>query len=164
MQHLIFKLEGGIVPKARPRGTAKGHHYLPKDYRQWKNSAIESLRSQFTGDTIFDPVRVKVLLSGKHNRQGDTDNVIGSILDALVQAKILVDDNMAHVVEIAIRLEHSKAEPTATIWIESGFVLTDEQYWRLSRDAEWVDQGAVRFDERCQHTPKETCWIKDVAF
>jgi Holliday junction resolvase RusA-like endonuclease len=89
---------------------------LPENYRQWKQSAIAHLRGQYSGDAPLDAADVVILLKGKHSRRGDLDNISGSILDALVQAEILRDDNLMVVRSLAARLEWDKSsEPCAIV-------------------------------------------------
>ncbi|MEO1391186.1 MAG: RusA family crossover junction endodeoxyribonuclease [Cyanobacteria bacterium J06634_6] len=109
-----FNLDGPIVPKARARTTANGT-YHPHRYNNWKKGAIADISSQYEGNPL-EYAEVTISLSGKHNRQGDADNVAGSILDALVQARVLVDDNMKRVPSLTIALDwQKKAEPKTVV-------------------------------------------------
>ena len=95
-----FQIDGEIVPKARPRVT-RGKAYLPQRYRNWKNQAISQLLSQ---RTIVDPLKkviIKIELYGK--LRGDLDNLSGAILDALVQAQIIVDDRISVLKELSVK-------------------------------------------------------------
>lgn len=98
---LIYHLNHRIVPKARPRLSASGRAFLPKNYRDWKTNAIECLRSQHLPPQPYQRVTIDVALFGNH--RGDLDNICGAILDALVQAEILQDDRLSVVTAIAIR-------------------------------------------------------------
>ena len=114
MSVYTFELIGPIVPKARARTTANGT-YHPHRYNEWKRGAIADISSQYRG-TPLERAEVTISLTGKHNRQGDADNVAGSILDALVQAKVLVDDNMKRVPSLTIALDwKKKAAPRAVV-------------------------------------------------
>ncbi len=114
MSVYTFELLGPIVPKARARTTANGT-YHPHRYNEWKRLAIADISSQYRG-TPLERAEVTISLTGKHNRQGDADNVAGSILDALVQAKVLVDDNMRRVPSLTIALDwKKKVEPKAVV-------------------------------------------------
>lgn len=119
MTRITFELAGAIVPKARARVTRNGT-FMPKSYQHWKSGAIVDFRLQFAALGQADPlegVGVDILLSGKHSRKGDLDNISGSILDALVQGGILRNDNLICVLALSIRLEYGKAEPTTQISI-----------------------------------------------
>ena len=122
MSVYTFSLNGPIVPKARPRVTKRGSH-LPENYREWKDAAIADIESQYQGEPL-EYAEVTISLTGKHNRQGDADNVAGSVLDALVQAKVLVDDNMKRVPSLTICLNwKKKAEPKAVVVLSTGRVV-----------------------------------------
>ncbi|MDV3349953.1 RusA family crossover junction endodeoxyribonuclease [Leptothoe sp. LEGE 181152] len=119
MSVYTFNLDGPIVPKARARTTANGT-YHPHRYNNWKKGAIASISNQYQGQPL-EYAEITISLSGKHNRQGDADNVAGSVLDALVQAKVLVDDNMKRVPSLAICLDwQKKAEPKAVVVLSTG--------------------------------------------
>lgn len=111
---LILKLEGAIVPKARPRVVDR-RAFMPQNYTDWKDRAIYSLRTQYIGEAIAVPVSLDVVLLGKHLRKCDADNVIGAIADALVQSEILADDNMLKIPSESIRLFYSKQAAIALI-------------------------------------------------
>lgn len=117
MSVYTFNLFGPIVPKARARTTENGS-YLPEGYSAWKANAILDIRQQYKGSPL-DYAEITISLTGQHNRQGDIDNVAGSILDALVQSKVLVDDNMKRVRSLAIALSWEKKEEPKTVIVIS---------------------------------------------
>lgn len=94
-----FKLDGKITPKARPR-LGGGRAYLPSNYRLWKNDAIAQLFAQKKGLQPISKCQIEIEIGGK--QRGDCDNIAGSILDALVQANILVDDRLSVVSKLTI--------------------------------------------------------------
>lgn len=113
---LLFKLEGKITPKARPR-LGGGRAYLPDNYRRWKNDAIAQLFSQRQGLDPISKCQIEIEIGGK--QIGDCDNIAGSILDALVQSNVLVDDRLSIVCRLTI--EHfPDRQPGAIIKINSG--------------------------------------------
>jgi Holliday junction resolvase RusA-like endonuclease len=117
---VIFELRGGIVPKARARVTRRGT-FMPKNYVTWKDSAIAELRLQSSHlrDRLpLEGVGIDITLSGKHSRRGDLDNISGAVLDALVQAQVLRNDNLVCVLALAVRLHYGKAEPITQITID----------------------------------------------
>jgi Holliday junction resolvase RusA-like endonuclease len=109
-------LEGDVVPKARPRVTENGT-YLPENYDLWKQSAIVDFTLQYHGEALRDIAWISIVLSGKHSRRGDADNIAGSILDALVQSKAIAGDNLTIVPGLSIELIHSNKKPTVQIFI-----------------------------------------------
>ena len=112
---------GPVQPNARPRGTASGHHYLPKDYRQWKIQAIAAFVQQKESmgiNTITHPIRYYVFFSGKHNRRGDLiDNYPGALADALVDAGVLTSDNAKAAPAAIYEFNWSKEPPTVVVAI-----------------------------------------------
>lgn len=108
-----LRLTGCVTSKARPR-VYKGRGVLPLKYRLWKECAIAELWLQCK--TKVTATEVHVILVGKHNRKNDADNQIGSILDALVQAQILIDDSLIHINKISLELRYCKnTEPYVLI-------------------------------------------------
>jgi len=96
---LKYILTGKITPKARPR-LGSGGAYLPSKYRAWKNDAIAQLFGQRQGLPPISKCQIEIEIGGK--QRGDCDNIAGSILDALVQANILVDDRLSVVSKLTI--------------------------------------------------------------
>jgi Holliday junction resolvase RusA-like endonuclease len=111
---VYLSIDGPIVPKARPRFSVSGKVHMPENYRAWKQKAIRQLRRQYVGGLI-EQAEIEIILHGKHSRRGDCDNISGSLLDALVQAKILRDDNMVVVSALSVRLEYHKDLPPVSI-------------------------------------------------
>ena len=89
---MIYQLTGKITPKARPR-LGQGRAYLPQNYRDWKDDAIVQLITQSLPAQPMTRAEVAILIGGKQT--GDLDNIAGAILDALVQAGVLLDDRIS---------------------------------------------------------------------
>lgn len=114
MNGFTFSLYGPIVPKARAQTTKNGT-YHPHRYQAWKKEAITLLKPQYPWAPLSG-VSINIQLIGKHNRSGDADNIAGAVLDAMVQAEILQDDNLKHVHSLVVDLQYSKkTEPYALI-------------------------------------------------
>ena len=93
-------LEGRVTPKARPRFTGKTT-YLPEGYRQWKDGAIAQITDQLPAHwQPLERVTATIHLHGSH--RGDLDNLAGAILDALVQAGVVVDDRLSCLPSLSI--------------------------------------------------------------
>jgi Holliday junction resolvase RusA-like endonuclease len=100
-----YTLTGKVVPKARPRfGGSRA--YLPSKYRDWKENAISELLSQSRPPEPIGKAEVSIDLFGSH--RGDLDNLARSVLDALVQSGILVDDRLSVVGKLTIAHYPSK--------------------------------------------------------
>lgn len=120
---MIYRLTGKITPKARPR-LGNGRAYLPAKYRDWKESAILELLTQSLPLTPIARCEVTIVIGGKQT--GDLDNIAGAVLDALVQAGILVDDRLSVVPKLSI--EHFPSQPPgATIDLKSSPQVKDSQ-------------------------------------
>jgi Holliday junction resolvase RusA-like endonuclease len=115
-----FTWDGPIVPKARPRVTDNGT-YMPHKYKDWKEAAVSEFRFQALEMRLPEPItscQIAITLKGNHSRRGDLDNVSGSLLDALVKANILSNDNMTVIYALSIKLDWNKKQPpTAEILI-----------------------------------------------
>ncbi len=101
---LTFYIPGVVVPKARPRVTSNGT-FLPQRYREWRNRAEVEIYCQLSEQQFLQALplpraMVKVQVRGKH--RGDLDNILGSCLDALVSAKVLLDDRLSVVSRLEI--------------------------------------------------------------
>lgn len=108
-----FWLEGRVVPKARPRfnGTRA---YTKGNYAAWKNDAIKNLLS-LNLDSIEVPVSLSVIAVGF--LRGDADNIVGSVMDALVQSGVLPNDTLSWVPKIS--LEYRKGQKGVVgVWVE----------------------------------------------
>ncbi len=110
-----------IIPKARPRLTGDGRAYLPRPYRD--NQTYLTRLFEKALEPVTAPVRIKLALGGSINRRGDLDNLAGSVLDALVHAKVLENDNLTKVVALNVEFVHSKSPIT--------LVLTIEEIWNV---------------------------------
>lgn len=65
-----------------------------KDHKSWHGDALKQLRSQNLPPTSLENVKkVSVVVYGENKRKFDLSNKVESIMDLLVDAKILLDDN-----------------------------------------------------------------------
>jgi Holliday junction resolvase RusA-like endonuclease len=108
---MIYQLTGKITPKARPR-LGQGRAYLPQNYRDWKEDAIVQLITQSLPAQPMTRAEVAIAIGGKQT--GDLDNIAGAILDALVQAGVLLDDRISVVHKLSIS-HHRENPPGAEI-------------------------------------------------
>lgn len=94
---IIFEFPGRVIPKQRPRSKGK-HHYLPPNYANWKDTNIDRIKSQWQEmHMTSEPPKITLCfiefeMHGKF--LGDSDNIIGSMLDVLVQSGVLYDDKV----------------------------------------------------------------------
>lgn len=78
--------------------TRSGRSFPSKRYTEWHGKALAELADQFKGFKITDyPIALTVVFYDGDLRRHDLDNQISSILDTLVDASILEDDNQKFV-------------------------------------------------------------------
>lgn len=121
MSTLVFKFYGRVIPKQRPRSRGKTH-YLPPGYAKWKSENVSRIAQEWQElHKGCDPeeissislCKVDIILYGKF--LGDIDNISGAILDVLVQAKVLCDDNLSVIPRLTIEHFHKKEPVGATV-------------------------------------------------
>lgn len=77
-----------------------GRRFPSKGYKAWRNEAHVLLR--MAKIPRFEvPVVIKLELTPKDNRARDASNYIKAVEDALVQARILIDDDQRYVKAVA---------------------------------------------------------------
>ena len=143
---MIYHLhwEGTVKPKARPRVTRRGA-YMPHDYVAMKAGAVKSFSAQWKAigqsTPIAHQVRCYMFFRGKHSRASDyVDNVPGTLYDALVESKILTNDNGLHAPSGDHDLEYSKAPPIVDILIAPWLPFKDSML-QMNEIAEWLRQN-----------------------
>ena len=104
-----------IVPKARPRLAGNGTVYLPRPYRD--NQIMLTRKFGESLSKVTKPAAIDLVITGKVNRRGDVDNIAGSVLDALVHAEILPNDNLTWVTALSITVIHSQLPINLTLTI-----------------------------------------------
>ena len=119
-ESIIFRLQGSVVPKARPRFNRRtGKAYTDPAYASWKAEAITQVKKiKLLNPSHTYPLQqanVMFVFDGKHDRGSDGDNSSGAIEDALVQSGILQDDNFLKVPEQAVMLNYDKMRSPSTL-------------------------------------------------
>ena len=103
-------LPGRVIPKARPRlSTRSNSIHLPGNYVEWKSDCIYHISRKFPRlpiHPILQPVSIEVIIVGF--RLGDLDNIIGSIMDGLVDSDLLSRDNITKVPRITVEYQSHK--------------------------------------------------------
>ena len=93
-----FQVHMPPMGKARPRVTRTGHAFMPEPYRKWKKEFGRLAKLALKSETLplFPKgVRIRVdtvFFTKTGNCQSDTDNAHASVLDALQDAGIIVND------------------------------------------------------------------------
>lgn len=108
-----FRLEMPMQSKLRPR-VANGKAYHSLHYKHWLSEAVCLLSEQWKRKPPLTTVgKVTVQFWGK--KTCDLDNAIGSVFDALTQAKVWKDDRLVQHLEAAF--EPSKVN-LIEVWVE----------------------------------------------
>lgn len=121
-ENIVLYIPGNVVPKARPRVTAKGT-YLPPRYRQWRNMAEVEIYRQIseTNMPVDLPIKkatISIRFCGQHRTNSDLDNMAGACLDALTLngAGVLKDDRISCIPKLTV--EYIANSKETGIWIE----------------------------------------------
>lgn len=88
--------------------------------KAWQQTAIQELALQFRGYKVTDyPISINLVFYFDNNRRHDIDNAAGGVMDALVKAAILEDDNV-HFVE-CLTLQYGgidKTNPRCEVYLD----------------------------------------------
>lgn len=107
IEPMIFELYGETPSKKNSRITLPNGRTIPgKKYRQWHGGAMVQLERQKEERPPFEPIeepsRVTIDFFHADNRRRDSDNGTSSILDAIQDSAILLDDRWQIVRELRI--------------------------------------------------------------
>jgi Holliday junction resolvase RusA-like endonuclease len=88
--------------------------------KEWQSSAKQQLREQFEGYKITDyPISIAMEFYFKTKRAKDLDNAATSVLDAMVAAGVIEDDNINYVDSISISFSgYDKENPRCIIFLD----------------------------------------------
>jgi Holliday junction resolvase RusA-like endonuclease len=118
---ISLEIEGTVPSKKNGRRfvVAGGRvRSMPSlNYEAWHTAALWQLKKvkPYSGEY---PVTVSISLYFATKHRKDLDNVASSILDTLVDAGIIVDDDVTHVDMLeTMFIAYDKANPRALVWI-----------------------------------------------
>lgn len=103
MKTYRFVIPGNIPGKQRARVTKNGV-FMPKTYTTFKKQAAWYLPQ--VSEPLTPPIAIKVNLIGSH--RSDADNIVGTILDILVDNNIINNDSSKQVPDVHIIRFESK--------------------------------------------------------
>ena len=103
MRKIRFIIPGNIPGKARPRVTKNGT-FMPKSYTDFKIKSKIFL--PILNSPLTPPIAIKVNLLGSH--RSDADNIVGTILDLIVEHGIIANDSSKKVPDVHIIRYESK--------------------------------------------------------
>lgn len=88
-------ISGTIPSKKNSRiNTRSGRSFPSKRFSDWEKIALPELKEQFKGFNITGyPISLTMIFFNADNRRHDLDNQSSSVLDTLVKAEIIEDDN-----------------------------------------------------------------------
>jgi len=115
----IFNLQEETPAKKNSRITLKNGMTIPsKNYREWHSRSLFALAGQTKPVLpISEPCHIRIVFTHGDLRRRDSDNGTSSIMDLLVDAKILSDDNWQIVREISIQNQYEKGTPHCSVTI-----------------------------------------------
>lgn len=113
--------EGDLIPKARPRVAATGA-YMPDGYRDYRDGlawAMKAVRKQII---LTPPLHVDAVVYRRNFRRADCDNMLGTVLDAMVVAGWVEGDHWVLIPEAEVRVKHDPERPRVEVrvWPVSG--------------------------------------------
>lgn len=118
-----FTLFGETPSKKNSRiNTRSGKSFPNQRYMKWHNSVVQELNIMLLKKNIW-PItnsKIKLTITFYHGDlvRRDSDNQLSSILDTLVDAKILPDDNWKVIPRKVINDEYDKGNARCEIEIE----------------------------------------------
>lgn len=81
-----------------------------KLYKEWNEQAIYQLKNQFQNLQVAEyPIDINIVVYYGTKHRHDLDNALGSIMDTLVDAQIIKDDDVEHISQITI--QHGGLDP-----------------------------------------------------
>lgn len=116
-------LQGEVPSKKNSRiNTKSGRSFPNQRYMKWHNAVVSQLNYMLLTKQLisFEGMKVKMTVTFWHDtlRRRDSDNQLSSILDTLVDAKILSDDNWKVIPEKHIYDKYEKNNARCEIEIE----------------------------------------------
>lgn len=114
-----FIIEGETPAKKNSRITLPNGRTIPsKNYRAWHKSALLQIEAMAIGrEVISYPVAISLNFIHGDLRRRDSDNGTSSILDLLVDAGILADDNWQIVRILNVYNQYDKGHARCEIMI-----------------------------------------------
>ena len=90
----VLQIDITSRPASRPRFSSKGRVYTDPTYKKWLEEFSDLVRNEWDFEVLQKISHIEIVINGT-SRRGDLDNHCKSILDGLVYAKVLRNDNLA---------------------------------------------------------------------
>ena len=104
------------------RNPATGRPFLRSApaVKVWQDSALQQLATQWNGYKVTGyPISLVVVVYFDNLRRHDLDNALSSVMDALVAAEVIEDDNVNFIDSISVQYGgHDKANPRVEIHLD----------------------------------------------
>lgn len=101
---------------------ATGRRFVRSNDRvtAWKEIAVTELRRQFHGYVVTDyPITIALVVYFDNLRRHDLDNAASGVMDALVAAEVITDDNVNFVDCLTLQYGgHDKLNPRVEIFLD----------------------------------------------
>lgn len=112
----------GITPSKKNSriNTRSGRSFPSKRFTDWEKTALNELKEQFSGLQVSGyPIPIKMIFFNSDRRRHDLDNQCSSILDTLVKAGVVEDDNQNFINKIILEYGGiDKDNPRCEIYLE----------------------------------------------
>lgn len=116
-----FEIDGETPSKKNSRITLKNGRTIPsKKFREWHKTQLTNIKKQNVGQEglmLNMPLCIKLVFTHGDYIRRDSDNGVTSILDLLVDCKVLEDDNWKVVREIKVENKYEKNKANCKIYI-----------------------------------------------
>lgn len=117
---MTFTIKGETPAKKNSRITLPNGRSVPgKRYREWHEAALPQVLAQLKGlrPLLDEPCEVALSFFHGDYRRRDCDNGASSVLDLLVDAGVLSDDNWKIVRSLKVANLYDKGDPRCEIEI-----------------------------------------------
>ncbi len=86
----------------------------------WKEIAVTELQNQFRGYVVTDyPITIVLAFFFDNLRRHDLDNAASGVMDALVAAEVITDDNVNYIECLTLQYGgHDKLNPRCEIFLD----------------------------------------------
>lgn len=119
-----FCISGETPSKKNSRiNTRSGRSFPNRRYVKWHDNAINELRTAMNENKwkpVFEGEKIELSLVFYHGdlRRRDSDNQLSSVLDTLIDARIIPDDNWQVVPRKIVLDEYEKGNPHCIVEIK----------------------------------------------
>lgn len=120
--YISVEILGETPAKKNSRITLPNGKTIPsKRYRDWRGSALPQVFRQIGGPrpAINEPCEVAMEFVHGDRRRRDCDNGASSVLDLLVDAGVLADDNWEIVRSLKVSNAYEKGNPRVAVRIDA---------------------------------------------